>query len=205
MILIDDRPYPQPCPPEMTVRDLAREICADTTLGRRLVVSLHCDGRPVADAEMDAVLDAPADSFDRLDLVTQPVAALVRTAMHQAMNLIDDASACRDAAADALERGERPAAMSELQKFLDIWRQVQESMLASAEALGVHLDSLDAGGCRFSELIGLMKTHLTDLRSAMRTQDLVLVGDILRYELEEVLTHWRGLLAALQSAAEAAD
>lgn len=203
MILVDDRPYGQPCPPEKTVRDLARESCEPGAgQGRRMVVAIYCDGQAVADEALDAVLDSPASSFEQLELQTQPVAGLVRTTLEQAAGLVDDAAGVRHAAADLLDRGSNAEAMGELQKLLEIWRQLQASLVFSAEALGLDLDSLEVGGNRLPELVELMKANLADLREAIRNQDAVLIGDLLRYEMEEVFNRWASLLAGLKSSVQ---
>lgn len=203
MILIDDQPYGQTCPAGMTVRELAHDVCSSVgPQSRRLVVAIYRDGQPLTDDELGAILDAPVADFADLALQTQPVAALVRSTLDQALAMLEDASAIRTAAADLLDQGRQPEAMQQIQKLLDIWRQTQQSLTFSAEALGIDLDSLEADGCRFPELIGTMKANLEDLREAMRNQDAILIADLLRYELEEVFTKWGRLLNDLRQSAE---
>jgi hypothetical protein len=203
MLLIDDEPYGQSCPSEMTVRELARAVCADPSpQGRRLVVAVYRDGQPVPSDDLNAVLDAAVADFPDLALQTQPVAALVRSTLDQALAMLEDASGIRTAAADYLDQGRQPEAMQQIQKLLEIWRQVQQSLTFSAEALAIDLDSLEADGDRFPDLVNTMKANLEDLREAMRNQDPVLIADLLRYELEGVFMKWGRLLNGLRQSAE---
>jgi hypothetical protein len=200
MILVDDRPYMQDCPSDRTVRDLAREVCADSPgEGRRMVVAVYCDGQAVAEKNLDAVLSAPLASFGELALQTQPVAALVRTTLEQAIAMLEELSAIRLAAADALDRGEEPAAMQEIRKLLQIWQQVQQSLVFSAEAMGIDLDSLEVEGYHFTNLVSQMKGGLGSLREAMCNHDAVLISDLLRYDLENLFAKWTSFLAMLGS------
>lgn len=204
MILIDDQPYGQSCPPDKTVRELAQEACAETPgQARRMVVAVYCDGKAMDGADLNAVLDAPAASFGQLELQTQPVAALVRTTLEQAIALVESAGTVRSSAADLLERGDHVGAMGQLQKLLEIWRQAQQSLVFSGEALGIDLDSLEVEGTRFADLLTIMKANLADLREAMRNQDPVLISDLLRYDLEDVFNKWGSLLASMKSAVNA--
>jgi hypothetical protein len=200
MILIDDQPYNRPCAADKTVRELAHEVCADPdSRACRLVVAVYRDGQPVVADQLGAILDSPIASFDDLALQTQPVAALVRSTLDQALGMLAEASAARTAAADLLDRGRQPEAMQQIQKLLEIWRQLQQSLSFSAEALGINLDSLEADGCRFPDLVNTMKATLQDLREAMRNQDSVLIADLLRYEMEDVFNRWATLLAGLKA------
>ncbi|HPU33548.1 MAG TPA: hypothetical protein PK184_12695 [Phycisphaerae bacterium] len=199
MILIDDQPYGQSCPSDKTVRELARETCAATSdQARRMVVAIYCNGKAVTDDELNAVLDAPAGSFEQLELQTQPVAGLVRTTLEQAIALVDSAAPIRAAAADLLDGGDYVAAMGQFQKLLEIWRQLQQSLVFCSQALEINLDTLTLDGCRFTDLANLTKANLADLREAIRNQDPVLIGDLLRYDLEEVFAKWETLLRAMQ-------
>jgi hypothetical protein len=198
MILIDDQPYTPTCPADATVRELAHEVCAEPNPhGRRLVVAIYRDGQLVPDAELGDLLDAPRGNFPDLALQTQPVAALVRSTLDQALGMLEEASAARTAAADFLDHGRQPDAMQQIQKLLQLWRQFQQSLAFSAEALSVDLDALEIDNCRFSDVIAQMKATLEGLREAMRNQDAVLIADLLRYDMGAMIDQWNKLLCRI--------
>ena len=203
MILIDDQPYSQPCPADKTVRELAQEICGDAgPRTRRLVVAIYRDGQPVGNHELGAVLDAPVADFGDLALQTQPAAALVRSALEQALTMLEEATAARMAAADHLDHGRHPEAMQQIQKLLEIWRQLQQSLTISAEALGVDLDALVIENVHLPEMINQMRANLEELREAMRNQDPILIADLLRYQMQDVFARWGDLLTAVRASVE---
>jgi len=201
MILIDDQPYGQSCPPDKTVRELAQEACAETAgQERRMVVAVYCDGEAVEGEALNAVLDQPAVSFGQLALQTQPVAGLVRTTLEQAIALVESADDIRGSATDLLDRSEYAPAMKQLQKLLECWRQIQQSLVFCSEAMGINLDSLTVEGVQFADLVNTMKANLADLREAMCNHDPVLISDLLRYDLADVFAKWQALLRAVQAA-----
>ena len=93
--------------------------------------------------------------------------------------------------------------MGEFGRFLDVWKQVQQTLVIAARALDVNLNELELGGRDFTDVIEQVRVQLAALRDAMEHGDLVLVGDILRYELGEPLAHWQDFLSHLYDRAEA--
>ena len=205
-ILVDDERYARLGPPDQTIGELANEVTqASKAAGQRIVVSICCDGEPVASEQLEATLEAPSGRFQRVELQTQSVAALVRATLDQAILLTEDSDATRQQAADLLAEGRHDQAMQELQKFCDVWKQVQRTLLVSAQALGLSLDTIRADDLGLAEVLDLVKTQLAGLKDAMEKGDLVLVGDILRYEFDEPLAHWVAILKQLRENAQTAD
>lgn len=188
-ILVDDQPYIMTGPANQTVGELANEVSLSTGGSEaRFVVSLRCDGQAVGQQELASVLQTPASSYDRLDLQTQPVKALVCGALEQAVAVLDDSTHAREKAADFLSTGQQEAAMRELQRFMEAWKQIHQTLVMSAQVLNVNLDSIRVGDTALTDVLEALKTQFTNLREAMVQGDFVVVGDTLRYELTEPLS-----------------
>jgi len=200
-IFVDEQPYLGATDDLQTVGDLAGRISRDSGDPRRLVVGLCCDGQLVEPDRLEAVLASPLTSYQRIDLQTQPLAALLHGALEQAAALAADVRASRDRAADLLAEGQLQPAMQHLQRFFEAWGKVHESIAVCAEALGCGLDDLAVGDRGLAEVLDSLKTQLADLREALLSQDLVVVGDILRYEMNQPLDDLDALLAGLRSQA----
>lgn len=201
-VLVDDQPYAASGPADQSLRDLAREICSGEAEDR-VVVSVRCDGRTVAQHELDTMLDKPTTDFDRLDLHTQPVKTLVRSTLAGAIGVFTEADATRSQIADYLAEGQQEKAMTMLQELFSAWKQVQDCLPTTAEALHTDLADLRVDGVGINEILDQIKIQLTEMKEAMQTGDMVLVGDILRYELEEPFQNWLGLLKQLHEIAAA--
>jgi hypothetical protein len=203
-IWVDDQPYAMTGDAGQTVGDLANEVCAtEQGSGPRLVVALRCDGQPVAADSLSTVLQTPAGRFQQLELLTQPVAALVRSTLDQAISVIEESAATRERAADLLSEGQQEPAMRELQKFLGVWTQMQQALLISARAMKIDLDSLAVGDVTLTRVLDTIKHQFNELRGAMEQSDFVVVADILRYELTAPLQQFTGILKHLRDQCEA--
>jgi len=205
-ILVDDRPYHSTGSPDQTIRTLANEVCEATGgSGQRIVVALRCDGNEIAPEGLDAVLELPVNQFRRIDLQTQPAAALVRSTLAKAIELLDEAAGMRQHIADQLAQGQHNAAMQQLQNLIHIWQQVQQTMLVCAQTLGTDLEALRVNHVGLAEVMEPIKTQLNELKNGIENRDFVLVGDILRYELDDPLACWLALLNHLLELARTTD
>ncbi len=202
-ILVDDRPYSSECGNDQTVAELASEVCQNQPAGQeRLVVRLCCDGQAVSDDELESILKKQTQEFERLELHTQPIGSLIKATLGQTIGLFEQAGATRHEAADLLSQGEQKAAMEKLRTFFDGWKQVQDSMLLSAQAMRVDLETMEVEGLKLIDILGIVKNQLNELKNGMENGDMVVVADILRYEFDEAFGHWDAFLRKLQEKAE---
>jgi hypothetical protein len=188
-IHVDDQPYAMTGPDSQTVGELANEICAGAgTDEARFVVGLRCNGKPVPQQELASVLQTSASHFDHLEMQTQPVSTLVRSTLDQAIGVLEDSARARQEAADLLASGQNEPAMRELQKFLDAWKQIHQTLMVTTSVLHVDLDNVAVGATRLTDVLESLRIQFTELRGAMSQGDFVVVGDVLRYELTEPLS-----------------
>ena len=200
MILVDDSPR-QPASPVQTVREFAQSLSAGASASeRRMVVAIYRNGEQMQEGpDLNILLNMPAESVEQLELMTQPVGPLVCTALDEALALLDEAQAAREEAADRLDSGDQPAAMSGIQRMVLNWQAIQKSLSLSAEALEIELDSLNIDDRSFVDFVQEMKHRLTELKNAMDLRDHVMVTDLLRYELSETLDTWRPIIQTLRN------
>jgi hypothetical protein len=204
-VFVDEQAYQPQGGTDQTLGQLAAEVGLADPGKPRMVVSLCCDGQPISQDDLGAILDRPARDFERLELHTQPLVAMVRNIMAETIELFDQADQARQKAVDLLAEGQTEAAMHQLQTFFGIWRHVQDAMIVCVQALGSDLDSLDIDGKPLPQVFEPLRNLLNDLKDAMLRQDYVVVSDILGYEFEEPLKGWRALLNHLHDAAKTRD
>lgn len=203
-IIVDDQPYASRGPDTQTVQALANEVCAVTdSAQQRLVVSLTCDDQPVVGDNVQVVLDSRVRDHQKIELQTVSVAEQVFETLTQAIGVFAQCDAAREQAADALNAGRHAAAMENLQKLLEILRQIQQTTVMSSQLIGVSLEELRIEGQGIEQILGVIKDHLNALKDGMESQDFVLVSDILRYEFHEPLARWSGILNYLRTQAQA--
>lgn len=201
-ILLDDRPYTTAGASTQTVGELANEVCLSAQRDEpRFVVSIRCNSEPVAPQDLAEVLQAPISRYDRLEFQTQPVAPLVRSTIEQAIHVLQDSADAREKAADLLASGQQEAAMREIQKFLQSWKQIHQTLMVISQTLRVDLDQVSVGQISLTGILDALKAHFTEMREAMTQGDFVVVGDLLRYELAEPLEQLDALLRQLSAIA----
>ena len=201
-ILLDDQPYTMSGPSTQTVGELANEVCVSAERGEpRFVVSIRCNSEPVAPQDLANVLQAPVSHYDRLEFQTQPVAPLVRSTIEQAVGVLDDSAHAREKAADLLASGQQEGAMQEIQKFLQAWKQIHQTLMVVSKTIRVDLDKVSVGDASLTGVLDTLKTHFTEMREAMTQGDFVVVTDLLKYELVEPLDQLAALLRHLSDIA----
>lgn len=197
-VLVDDRPYTMAGPANQSLGELANEVCAANRQDEpRYVVSIRCDGQPLSQEDLAEALASAAERYERVEIQTQPVAALVRSALDQAALVLEDSTIAREKAADLLAAGQQEAAMQELQKFLEAWKQIHQTLMVVSQVLGIDLDSVADGKASLSTVLEVVKSRFTEMKDAMVQNDFVVVGDLLRYELSEPVEQLAGLLRGL--------
>ena len=65
--------------------------------------------------------------------------------------------------------------------------------------LNLDVDAFEAGGNSLDELLGQPIQQLGDIKSAIESQDLVTLADMISYEFPESLTCWRTIIGELQT------
>jgi hypothetical protein len=198
-ILVDDQTYELSGSPEQTVQDLADEVCHDESgQSKRIVISIACDGQALNQDQLSGVLDKPLNTFDRIELRTQDPRALAAATIKQTIELFENSMNMRHEIADRLDEGRLDAAMPLLQQLINVWKQVQQSMQVCATATNIDFATLKVGDEAMEDVLDVVKTHLNELKDAMENRDLVLVGDILRYEFQAPLENWLSILKQLE-------
>ncbi len=202
-ILVDDLPYRSTGPANQTIQALVKEVCSSPQATGRLVVALSCDGDLVPAERLGAVLESSVEGYAQLELQTVPICEQVMATLAQAIAVLRQAHELRIEAADRLNEGRQEAAMAAIQKVLEVFKQVQQTTIFSAQLLEIDLESLSAEGRTFIETLSLVKDQLNQLKAGMENQDFVLVSDALRYDLGDVVDAWLAILECLHGRASA--
>lgn len=201
-VIVDENAYAGPMSSGQTVQELVDGICGPPTAeNRRLIIALACNGEPVVTDRLAEVMQTPVERFEIVEMQTVAVREQIHFTVTQALDILKQAHQFREDAAGLLSQGRHEAAMTELQKMLEILKQVQQTTVLSAQLLGVDLDKLNSAGCSLIETLALIKAQLGRLKDGMESQDFVTVSDLLRYEFGEPLEAWTAILSALDEIA----
>ena len=187
------------CDPELneTLDDVLETIRRNNVPRRRAILGLACDGIDVVDDELTTVLAKPITAFERVDIRTGAPNTLIAHALEEALATLQTAERERSDVAAMFGEGRTGEAIILLGTCLGHWHQINEAIAKSLGMMGVMADSLEDD---FSQLAGALEPvaeKLSDIKSAVKSQDYVALSDILEYEFNEVTACWRRVIEAI--------
>jgi hypothetical protein len=159
----------------------------------RLVVEVRLDGRTLPADELEQHHDAPLDVTE-VQLITAEPVELARQTM---LDVADALAAARDdqqRAAELLRDDDMPAALEHVRSALTVWGQAQQSVLHSAQLLGLSLDAVKLGDQTVPEMVEHLSELLRLVRDQLQAGDLVGLADTLEYELTDQTQLWSDLI-----------
>jgi hypothetical protein len=162
---------------------VARIVGALQHKGRALL-AVTADGKDIApDCLREALVGKPLAAVGTLEIRSGEVAALVAESLAELEATAPDLpQACRELArvfqGTDPEQGYEP-----FQRLAELWGHVKARQKLVATALTVHLDDLQVDGKTFLSLHDDLNEMLEEAARALECSDLILLGDLLEYEL----------------------
>lgn len=196
-LLVNDEPRAIRIEPRQTLRQVAQSICRDGDAKHCLIVSVECDGQTVPLERLDSALDTPAEQYQQVAFQTQPMVGLIAQSLGEAIAVFRAANHTRIEVADLLAARQQKSALENLGRLLGDWKQVQETIALVLQAIGPQGEDPIDNGRTIQNVLGDITRQLRDLKAALETGDLVLVGDILRFELEGPFEDWIAAMEGL--------
>lgn len=198
-LMLDD----QPC--DVCARTVGEAIDAGAELAQtrgRLVVEVFVDGSPW-NAEMLSSPDRFTAVAETVRLVTAEPRGLVMQTLQQAASALAEADDLQRSAAEAMQAGEHPESLKQLNEAISIWLSVAEAIVRSAQILGLSLDEIAVGEIPIIDSVRRLHDWLRVIHNALADRDQIGLADTLLYELPEVVGEWQAILAELELRVEA--
>jgi len=163
----------------------------------RLILGLRVSEQEVESEQIEEILTAPINDFERLDFISGRPAEMVLEALQTSRRAFEDTFPVVKRAAERLSRGDLTTTMTLLADCFGIWGQTHQAVCTAARLLQLDLDRLELAGRSIKAWLRQLAEKLGEIRSAMESRDNVLLGDILRYEVDEMLLEWERTLSGL--------
>jgi len=172
----------------------------------RCVVGVTIDGKSVAGGELGEFTLRPADAFRQLEFTTQPTAELVESLVGDLESKIAELAALvRDLATQFQGEVETPP-IDLVAEAVNAWRAILDRIVSAAGLVQVDVDTLEVPGKGSAgEHHARVTDVLNQLVSAVEQGDLVLVADLLEYEVAPGVEDETAVLASLRRAATSSD
>ncbi|MBM3291036.1 MAG: hypothetical protein FJY92_12880 [Candidatus Hydrogenedentes bacterium] len=162
------------------IADISRALQAKG----RAVLSVKADGQDLRPEQLVEVLSGkPLSTVAKLEVVSASTSALVAESLAELEAVLPElAKACHELA--AVFQGTDPqSGYTPFQELADIWAHVKMRQDLIAHTLGFALDSIEIDGTSVGALHTGLNEILSEAAGAIESGDLILLGDLLEYEL----------------------
>ncbi len=169
-------------------------------LPQRLVVGVARNGVPLVNSDLEASLNQPIGEDTQIDLDSAASGELIGAALRGLADQLEQAGADLLTIADALLGQDKSSAIRRVGDFVGQWQAVRDVMVQASGLLDQDLTLHVHAGQTVGEHLQEVVRRLNDVRSALEANDLVLLTDLVRYELPPLCETWS---AALREIADA--
>jgi hypothetical protein len=160
----------------------------------RLVLGLRCNEEEVDAEQLSDMLAAPIADFERLEFFSGRPEETVLEALKATRRAFEDTFPTVQEATEAVTGGDLPRTMSLLADCFTVWGQTHEAVLSGGRLLDMDFSSLIVADRPIIAWVTELASKLRELKDAIESRDHVLLGDILRYELDGTLRNWEHML-----------
>ncbi len=196
IVTLDGQRLSRSFPPGPTVRNLIDELQPE--LGaQRLVVSIAVDGRQLGQQELDAGLALPLGSDVQVDFESGDRLDVVRVALRELSQALHDAGAGHHSAAQQLQAGQVADAVQQVGELIQVWTTCRDAIVQCSGVLGRNLLNEDVAGAPVAGQFTALTARLREMRDALESRDMVLLADLLQYEMPQLCEEWAQSLATL--------
>jgi hypothetical protein len=201
IVTLDGQRLTDSFPAEGTLQALIDQV-RDAHLKNRLVVSVAVDGHPLGDTELNASLQRPLAVTAQVDVESSEPAALATAALRDLAAEFADAGTRLAGIAERLNSADVAAAIRDVGAFVSLWQTCYRALPQCGGLLDRDLLMMDYDGRPLKAYLTELVDKLTDVRAALEARDLVMLGDLVRYELPPLTQTWHAILNHLADQTE---
>jgi hypothetical protein len=166
-------------------------------LGQRIIVSVIIDGESVVEPQLTVRLASPIGDVQQIDFESADPAALSVSALREVAGELGTA---RDELAEIgklLAAGKSDDAIEGFCDFLGTWRNTQQAIGQCGRLLERDLTQEKVEERSIEEHLGDLSASLREMRDAFESRDLVLLSDLVEYEMPGLCERWSEMLGDL--------
>ncbi len=176
--------------------ELIAKIKSDLTGTGAIIFGVRCDGRDIPPDDLDEVLSKQLADFRQVEMTSGDPTLIVLDALSDIRNVFAETFAKIQQASDDLATGNMAEGLSTFIECVAIWGKVHETIIQGGTLVGIDFERCVLQGRDILQWLDEIRVKLTEIKDAIEARDYVLLGDILRYELDETLQSWENMLNA---------
>jgi hypothetical protein len=192
--LLDQTPARTNLPKTATVGDCLAWAAKKLPAGR-IITHIELDGQVLEGPGLAKARGTPLAARN-LALTTHSQKDLALTTIGKLAALIEWLAPQHKTAAGHLEKGNPTLALEQLQQIFSAWQQIQGAYAGLAKLLNVTLKDIPVQHLTGEHVMNEFCAQLGEMQTALQNNDLVLLADILQYEMDGAVANWMSLLEA---------
>ena len=158
---------------------------------------MRCGDEEVPPEQLDDVWTLTCDTFDKVEAVTGNAGEVVADALQVTRRALATTYALTREASEKLAEGAIQTAMQSLIECSSTWSRVHHAVVQSCSLLAIDPAITQVAGRLLADWLREVAKMLISIRNAMQSRDYVNLGDILRYEMDDMLGGWEQMLDGL--------
>jgi len=181
------------------ILDLVRKDFRDD----RLITSVAVNGQPCGEHDLPARLAEPVGEADQVDLESADPRVVSAEAFRGAAQDLAETGRRQVEIADQLNSGRTAEALARIGTLVQTWQTCRALIVQCSGLLGEDLTARQVDGRSLAEHLSALVEQLRELRNALDARDMVLLADLLYYEMPATCDTWHDLLLKLADAVSA--
>ena len=200
-ILLDQAPAKSRLSQSATLADALSWAASELPPGR-VITRVELDGQTLEGAALAESRPLPL-AARTLSLTTYSRKDLALTTLGKLAALIEWLAPQHKAVAALLEQGHTGVALDRLGQIFTAWQQIQTAYSGLAKLLNVTLGELKVRELTGEQVLNEFCRQLAEMQTALQNHDLVLMADILQYEMDGAVANWIAVLESTLGLVEA--
>jgi len=165
--------------------------------GSRLIVSVAVDGQLCDEDELEKALPRPLEPDAQIDLESADRCAVAVAALRSVARELGDIRPRLAQLTEELQAGQIVEAVRQVGQLVQVWQRCRDVLLQSGSLRGCDLTELIFSDRPLREHLLELAAKLRGIRDALDARDMVLLADLLHYEMPPLCQLWHDLLLAV--------
>ncbi|MEW6198804.1 MAG: hypothetical protein AB1601_09095 [Planctomycetota bacterium] len=203
IVTLDGQRVDESFRPGCKLQAVVDQVRSHMSSAKRIIVSVAVNGERLDDDVLTETLERPVESDAQVDLESSEPAELVERAFRGLAESFSQAADGIDPMADGLKSSDPTRAMHDVGDFVTLWQTAYRAIAQCSGLLNRDLTACEFEGQPVIQCIATLVDRLSELRGALEARDMVLLADLVRYELQPLARSWQALLISLAEQVQA--
>jgi len=183
--------------PELTVGKLIDRLQEQLRGTGQMIFTVACNREEIPPHHLDQFLAMPVSKVGRLDLITSRPETITMDALVQTRASLMDTFAHAKLSGSDLIRGKLEDGMIGLMDCVKVWADVHVAVTSGGALTNIDFDQVVIDGRDVRDCLNDIKIKLCEIKDAAESRDHLLLGKILRFDMDEALQIWLAMIESV--------